>query len=392
MSELYDQAKDEFPFSQAVRRDVHMHPEMGFQEFRTAGIVAKELSRLGLEVHTGVAQTGVVALLEGDRPGPVILARFDMDALPIQEETGAVYASQTAGIMHACGHDGHVAAGLTVARLLAGRRESLRGSVKFVFQPAEEGMGGAETMVKEGVLRDPPVDATLSMHLWNERPVGWTGITAGPLMAGADKFDIKIIGKGGHGALPQLTIDPVAAGAHVITALQTIVSRNLSPLQSAVITVARLRAGDAFNVIPQIAELTGTIRTFEPEVRSLVIRRMQEVAQGVAAALGCQAELTVVRLTPAVLNDERAASAVLAAAQKTLPDGQIEANCRTMVSEDMSYMMEEVPGCYFLVGSANANKDLVYGHHHPKFDIDETALPRASALMAASIIEMLSIA
>nr|HMN58730.1 amidohydrolase [Anaerolinea sp.] len=257
MNDLYQEALSEFAYSQAVRRDLHIHPEMGFQEFRTAGIVAKELGRLGLEVHTGVAKTGVVGMLEGDLPGPVILARFDMDALPIHEDTGAEYASQTAGIMHACGHDGHVAAGLTVARMLAARRSALRGSVKFVFQPAEEGLGGAEEMIRSGVLRDPPVDVTLSMHLWNDRPVGWLGITSGPLMAGADIFQIEITGKGGHGALPHQTIDPVAAGAVMVTALQTIVSRNLSPLESAVITVARLRAGEAFNVIPQTAELAG---------------------------------------------------------------------------------------------------------------------------------------
>jgi len=328
-------------------------------------------------------------MLEGDAPGPVLLVRFDMDALPILEETGAEYASQTPGIMHACGHDGHVAAGLTVARLLSRRRHLMRGSVKFVFQPAEEGLGGAEEMIREGVLSDPPVAATLSMHLWNDRPIGWTGITPGPLMAGADIFTITITGKGGHGALPQLTIDPVAAGAVMISALQTIVSRNLSPLQSAVVSVTRLRAGEAFNVIPQTAELTGTIRSFEPAVRELVIKRMGEVVQGVAAAMGCQAQLDVHRLTPPVINDDRAARAVLSAAKKTLPDGQIEPNCRTMVSEDMAFMMEEVPGCYFLVGSANLEKELVYGHHHPKFDVDEAALPRASALMAASIIELL---
>lgn len=390
MSDLYQEALSEFAFSQAVRRDLHIHPEMGFQEFRTAGIVAKELGRLGLEVHTGLAKTGVVGLLEGDQPGPVILARFDMDALPIQEETGAEYASQTAGIMHACGHDGHVAAGLTVARLLAARRASMRGSVKFVFQPAEEGLGGAEEMIQAGVLRDPPVDVTLSMHLWNDRPVGWVGITPGPLMAGADIFQIRITGKGGHGALPHQTIDPVAAGAVMITALQTIVSRNLSPLQSAVISVARLRAGEAFNVIPQTADLSGTIRTFEPPVRELVIRRMHEVVQGVATAMGCQAELSVQRLTPPVINEATTARAVLSAAGKTFTDGHIEPDCRTMVSEDMAFMMDEVPGCYFLVGSSNPEKGLVYGHHHPKFDIDEAALPRASALMAASILELLA--
>jgi amidohydrolase len=389
MTTLYDEAQQEFPFIQATRRDLHLHPELGFQEFRTAGIVAKELANLGLEVHTGVAETGVVALLEGDQPGPVILARFDMDALPIREETGADYASQSPGVMHACGHDGHVASGLAVARLLARRRTQLRGSVKFVFQPAEEGLGGAEKMLTDGVLRDPEVAATFAMHLWNERPVGWLGITPGPLMAGSDVFTIQITGKGGHGALPQVTIDPVAAGAVLITALQTIISRNVSPLQSAVLTVARMRAGEAFNVIPQTAELAGTLRAFEPQVRDLLLQRMEQVVQGVATAMNCRAELAVQRLTPPVINDPQAAQAVLRATQKTLPDAQVEADCRTMISEDMAFLMERVPGCYFLVGSSNPEKGLNYGHHHPRFDFDEAALPRASALMAATLLEYL---
>ncbi len=390
MIDLYKKAADLFPYTQALRRDIHRNPEMGFAEFRTAGVIANELSQLGLEVQTGVAKTGVVAMLDGEHPGPVVLVRFDMDALPIQEATGAEYASHVPNVMHACGHDGHVAIGISVAKLLAEQRADIHGTVKFVFQPAEEGLGGAELMIKEGVLENPRPDLTLSLHVWNEKPVGWYGVTPGPLMAGSDVFRITIEGKGGHGALPQQTIDPVVAGAQIITALQTVVSRNISPLQSAVVSVARLRAGEAFNVIPQNAELTGTLRTFEPVVRELVLQRMNEIVSGIGKAMRCSAELEIIELTPPVINDATVTEAVIRALHKTIPNAFVEPNCKTMVSEDMSFMMQRVPGCYFLVGSANEKKQLHYSHHHPKFDFDENALVGASSLMAASVLEILS--
>ncbi len=273
MNDIFDQANELFEYTRELRRDLHQHPELGYHEVRTAGIVARELGQLGLEVTTGVAETGVVALLEGSQPGPVALLRFDMDALPIQEETGAEFSSLNPGVMHACGHDGHVAIGLTVARILHERREQIKGAVKLVFQPAEEGLGGAERMMEAGVLNLPQVDYTLALHVWNERPVGWVGVTTGPLMAGADIFDVRIDGKGGHGALPQELVDPVVAAAQIISGLQTIVSRNISPLDTAVVSVCRLRAGEAFNVIPQFVEFGGTLRTFEPAVREKVVER-----------------------------------------------------------------------------------------------------------------------
>lgn len=253
MTDLLDEALDLQEFTRGLRRDLHRNPELGYREVRTAGIVARELRELGMEVSTGIAETGVIGLLEGSRPGPVVLLRFDMDALPVQEETGVEYASQAAGVMHACGHDGHVAVGLTVARMLNRHKTDFAGTVKVVFQPAEEGLGGAERMIAEGALDGPRAQHSLALHFWNEKPLGWLGIPAGPLMAGADLFTIRLTGKGGHGAAPHRTIDPVAAAAQVISALQTIVSRNLSPLEAAVVTVARLRAGEAYNVIPQTA-------------------------------------------------------------------------------------------------------------------------------------------
>ncbi|NMB88448.1 MAG: amidohydrolase [Chloroflexi bacterium] len=367
-----------------VRRDLHRHPELGFQEYRTAGIIAAELAKLNIETMSGIAQTGVVGLIEGARPGPVVLLRFDMDALPIQEENQVEYVSTRPGVMHACGHDGHVAIGLTVARLLAGARPDLAGTIKLVFQPAEEGLGGAERMLAEGVLENPRPDYALALHLWNDREVGWAGIVPGALMAGADKFQVRISGRGGHGGLPEQSIDPVVAAAQLVSGIQTIVSRNLSPLEAGVISVTQLTAGDTFNVIPAWAEIKGTIRTFDPPVRQRILERLQALVEHVPAAFGCTSALEVRQVTPAVVNDARVTAVVEQAARDSGAGFQIESDYHTTVSEDMAYLLERVPGCYFFVGSANAQAGLNFGHHHPRFDFDERALPLAAGLMASA--------
>ncbi len=390
MTDFYPEAQKLFAYTQAMRRDFHAHPELGHQEVRTAGIVARELQALGLEVTTGVGKTGVVAMIEGAKPGPALLLRADMDALPILEQTGAEYASQTPGVMHACGHDAHTAILLTVAKLLNAIRAELPGSVKLVFQPAEEGMGGAEGMIADGVLDNPKVDATLGLHVWNEQPVGWLGLAAGPIMAGTEIFKVRIVGKGGHGAIPNLAVDPILAGAQVVSALQSIVSRNTPPLKGAVVSVTTFHGGEAFNVIPPQVELTGTIRTFDLDVREMVLRRFDEIAHGVAGGLGCVAEIEHTRMTPALINDAQATRVAQEVAKRILPDSHIDSvGPFTMGGEDFAYMMEKVPGLFMFVGSANPEKGLNYGHHHPKFDIDESSLPRAAALMAATAVELL---
>jgi amidohydrolase len=356
---------------------------------RTGGIVANELRELGMEVTTGVGKTGVVAILEGDEPGPVAMLRFDMDALPIQEATGAKYASQNPGVMHACGHDAHTAIGLSVARMLQMHREEIKGSIKFVFQPAEEGLGGAEAMIKDGVLRNPAPDFCLGLHVWNDQQVGWLGATPGPTMAAAEIFEIHLEGKGGHGALPHLTVDPVVAAAQMITAFQSIVSRNVAPLQTAVISVGSINSGDAFNVIPQTAHLKGTIRTFDPQVRNLVIGRFYKIASGIAEAMQCKLEIEVKSITPALVNNPKITGQVQEVMHELLPDHQIDRQIQTMGSEDMAFFQQEIPGCYFFVGSANSADGLDFPHHHPQFDIDEAALPRAVALMTAATIKIL---
>lgn len=389
MPDFYQEALEQFSYSQGIRRDLHLHPELGFQEVRTAGVVARELGQLGLEVTTGVGQTGVVALLEGAQPGPVILLRFDMDALPIVEDTGLEFASQNHGVMHACGHDSHTAIGLTVARLLNAHRTELNGTVKFMFQPAEEGLGGADSMIRDGVLENPAPQKCLALHVWNEQPVGWVGVSAGPVMAGAGSFKIRVNGKGGHGAQPQVTHDPVLAGAQIVTALQSIVSRNVSPLKPAVLSVTQFHAGDAFNVIPQYAELAGTIRAFEQYILDLLVARMESIVTGVAESLGCQAELSWFPVTPPVVNDAQVTASVQAVARSALPGVELATHYQTMGSEDMALVLDRIPGCYFFLGSVEQGKT-AYGHHHPKFDIDEKVMPYAAGLMAAAVYDLLS--
>jgi amidohydrolase len=385
--DFYAAAKDLEAEMIARRRDFHQHPELGFQEYRTAEIVATELNQLGLEVQTGIGLTGVVGLLEGDRPGPTILMRFDMDALPIQETNTTDYISRSAGVMHACGHDGHTSIGLAVAKMFVPLRKELIGTLKFVFQPAEEGLGGAAAMVKDGVMHDPSPERSLSLHIWNDKPLGWVGATNGACMSASERFTITLQGKGGHGASPFLTKDPVAAAAQIITALNTIVARNVNALDSAVVSVTAVKAGEAFNVIPDVAELRGTIRTFRPEVREVVLRRVQEITEGIAKAMDCPATIEFKSITPAVVNEFEMAGSVRAVAARLPGVTNVVDDERTMGSEDMALMMNTVPGCYFFVGSANPEKELDFPHHHPRFDFDERVLVQGAALMASAAAE-----
>jgi amidohydrolase len=395
MDPILKEASELFDYTRTLRRDFHQHPELGYQEVRTAEIVARELGKLGLEVSTGIAETGVVALLEGgvdgpDGAAPVVLLRFDMDALPIIETTAAEYASQNPGVMHACGHDGHTAVGLTVARLLHAHRDEWSGVAKLVFQPAEEGLDGAKRMVAEGVLDDPVPDISLAAHVWNSQPVGWIGVTDGPAMAAAETFAVRISGKGGHGALPHLAVDPVLAAAQIVNGLQAVVARNVPPLDSAVVSVTTIHGGEAFNVIPSEVEMGGTIRTFSAQVRDMVLERFQHVLENTAAAFDCQVDIDLQSVTPAVINDPGVSARVREVVRRTLPDGDLVSQERTMGSEDMAYMMDDVPGCFLFIGSANPEQGLDAPHHHPDFDIDERSLLYASALLANAALEFLN--
>ncbi|MBN1681436.1 MAG: amidohydrolase [Anaerolineae bacterium] len=370
----------------ARRRDLHRHPELGFEEVRTAGIVAQELTRLGLEVQTGIGKTGVVGLLEGTSDGPTILVRADMDALPVQEENDVDYVSQTPGKMHACGHDGHTSIALAVAELLSERRDQIAGRVKFVFQPAEEIGQGADAMIKDGVLTDPVPDIALGLHVWNENPVGTVALVDGPMMAAANDFLIRVHGEGGHGGLPHETRDPILAASQIVTALQSIVSRNVRPTDVAVLSVTSFQAGDSFNVIPPTVTMRGTTRAFDITVRGMLTQRMHEVAEGIAAALGCTVEIEVRDLTLPVVNSADVNAQLRRVFAAVAPDLTILSDYQTMAAEDMSYFLDAVPGTFFFVGSADPDRGLDYPHHHPRFNWDdETVIPLAVELMTAAV-------
>jgi amidohydrolase len=366
----------------AWRRDLHRHPELSFRETRTATLVARTLGELGYEVRTGVGHTGVVALLQGGRPGPSVLLRADMDALPIQELSEAPYASQTPGVMHACGHDGHVAVGLGAATLLARHAAELPGRVIFLFQPAEEGDGGARAMIAEGALADPTPDAAFALHLWNQIPLGRVCAQAGPMMAASDVLRITVRGRGGHGALPHETVDAIAVTAQVLSALQTIVSRNVDPQETAVLTIGTVHGGTAFNVIAETVELQGTVRTFSPAVRETVLARLRVLLDGVTAGMGARYDLTVQGVAPTVVNDPGASEIARAAAVQVVGNTAVAWCPPLMISEDFSEYQKHVPGCFMLLGAGNPELAFNAPHHNPRFDFDERALPIGAALLA----------
>jgi len=357
------------------RRQLHQHPELGFQEHHTAEFIARKLQAWGIEHQTGIAKTGIVATIDGKGSGPVLAIRADMDALPIQEENEVSYRSRRDGIMHACGHDGHTAIALGTACYLSQHRQDFQGTVKIIFQPAEEGPGGAKPMIEAGVLKNPDVEAIIGLHLWNTLPLGTLGVRSGALMAAVECFRCQIIGRGGHGAMPHQTIDSVLVSSQIVNALQAIVARNINPLDSAVVTVGELHAGTALNVIADTARMSGTVRYFNPELENAIGQRVEQIIAGVCQSYGATYDLEYWQLYPATVNDVAMAELVRSVASTVVetPLG-IVPECQTMGGEDMSFFLQEVPGCYFFVGSANAEKGLDYPHHHPRFDFDETAL------------------
>jgi len=389
MTDFLREAQDLLPQMVSWRRDFHRHPELGFQEVRTASIVAQHLHDLGLEVTQGIGRTGVVAVLEGNRPGPTVMLRFDMDALPIREANQTDYISQTPGVMHACGHDGHTAIGLGVSTLLARHRAELAGRVKFVFQPAEEGLGGALAMINDGALESPRPDIAFGLHLWNTLPVGRAIVQAGHLMAASDKFILRVRGRGGHGALPHETIDAVVVGAQLVIALQTIVSRNVDPTQTAVLTIGRFQAGQVYNVIAETAELVGGFRSFNAAVRQTMIERVEAITKGIAGTFGATGEVEWLPIAPPVVNDEKATAHIAAVAKDILGAENVSGSGPLMVSEDMAEFLSRVPGCFFFIGSMNEERGLKYPHHNPRFDFDESAMPLGLAIMCEATARIL---
>ncbi|HEX6038817.1 amidohydrolase, partial [Longimicrobium sp.] len=356
----------------ATRRDLHRHPEIGFQEFRTAGIVAERLRAAGYEVRTGIAETGVVGTLHGGAgDGRTLLLRADMDALPVDEETTHDFRSTVAGTMHACGHDAHVAVGLAVAERLARTRGEWAGTVKYMFQPAEEGLGGALGMIDAGVLDG--VDAALGLHVWLGLESGVVGVVPGPQMAGALEFSVTIKGRGGHGAMPHETVDALHTAAQVIVALQSIVSRTVPPLEPAVVTVASMHAGSAHNVIAETASLLGTMRAFDPALLAELPKRAERVIAGVCAAMGAEYEFHHRMEAVPTVNDPALAELVRREAVAIVGADRVrtDPDVRTMAAEDFGDVLAKVPGCYFFVGGRNEERGMTHPHHSPRFDLCE---------------------
>jgi amidohydrolase len=370
----------------ATRRDLHEHPELGFQETRTSTLVADRLKGLGYQVKTGVGRTGVVALKAGRGGGRCVMLRADMDALPVDEANDVPYKSRHPGQMHACGHDGHVAIGLEVARRLA--RLSLPGGVKFAFQPAEEISSGAEAMIRDGLLEAPPVEAAFGIHLWNDLPAGTIGLMPGPVMASVDEFEITILGRGGHAAAPHQTIDPVLIAAHVVTGLQSLIARRRNPFEEGVVSITQMSAGHAFNVIPGRADLRGTVRTFGGKFWEEAQRLVEETTRGIAGAFGASAEVRYRRLSGPLVNDETMTALMKDVGEEIVGRERVIDGVRTMGGEDMSYFLRRVPGCFAFVGSAPPGKT-ASPHHSPTFDIDEDALPIAAELLTRTLVRYL---
>jgi amidohydrolase len=373
----------------ADRREIHRHPELKFQEHRTAGLVAERLEHLGLEVKTGVGETGVVGLLRGARPGKTVLLRADMDALPIYEQSDTDYRSQNPGVMHACGHDGHTAMLLAVARLFADARAELAGCVKFMFQPGEEGGAGALRMIEQGVLDNPTVDAAFALHVDALHYVGEVALSAGPTMAAVDDFIVTVRGKGGHAARPHLAVDPVVVAAHIVTALQTIVSREVDPTDQAVVTVGALTSGTAFNVIPDTATIRGTIRTYNPELRAEIGRRIAELAIAIAAGMRATAEMEYLPGYPPLVNHASGIELVRDVASDLLGPDTVVPKEQVMGAEDFSYVLQRVPGAMFHLGVRDRSWLEPRPIHSSSFDMNEDALPIGVATMAATALRFL---
>lgn len=378
--EQADGIKDEII---SIRRRLHSNPELGFEEIETTRYIADYLRGFGLEVSTGVGRTGIVAVLKGGVPGNVVALRADIDALPIQEENESEYTSKTEGKMHACGHDGHTAILLGAVRLLSENRRILKGTVKFIFQPAEEYSSGARAMLAEGVLDDPRVDLALALHILPDVKSGYIEVKSGAIMSSMDDFEINITGKGGHGSNPQNTIDPVITGAQLVTSLQTIVSRKISPIQPAVVSVCQFISGTKSNIIPSAAYLSGTIRCQDESVRRFIHEQMDIITKGICSAAGAEYQLKINELVPVTMNDTNVYHDFVNCTSEILGSDKIILMDKTRTySEDFSLFGEMVPSIMFFLGTYNEQKDCVYPPHNPKFKIDEDILPLGSAIFA----------
>jgi len=366
------------------RRDFHRHPEVAFREQRTSAIIREFLQKIGIPV-TPCAGTGLKAILEGLPGGRTVALRADMDALPLKEEGDKEYISENPQAAHACAHDGHMAIIMGAAKVLAQRKKEFKGRVVFLFQPAEElPPGGAKTMVEEGALDG--VDAVFGLHLWQPLPTGFIGLVKGPMMAQADNFSIVVRGKGGHGSAPHLTVDPILVASHIVVNAQSVVSRSIDPLKPAVVSFGIVKGGTAYNIIPGEVTLNGTVRSFESSIQSLAEKRLKEIAEETCRAFGATAEFSYEKGYPALVNHGAMVDFVVDVARKTLGEECVKSIDPIMGGEDFAYFLQKVPGAFLFFGMGD---ETIFPHHHPGFDIDEAALPKATLLMTSIVLHYL---
>lgn len=374
------------------RRNIHQNPELKYEEVQTSGYVAKHLDRLNFHYENKIAETGIAVLVDSGKPGKTLLVRADMDALPILEENNVPYKSCNHGKMHACGHDGHTAILMGLAEEIKRDMESIipRGRVLLVFQPAEEGGSGADRMIEEGILEKYNVDACIGLHVWNHIDIGKVGVVDGTMMASVDEFKITVQGVSGHGAMPQHTVDPILVASHIVTSLQSIVSRNIDPFDPCVVTVGSFHAGNAFNVIPEKAELVGTVRCFSKETYEKIPQIFENLVKQIAQGFQASAEIEYKRIDKPTINDPGMANLVRGSVRTVLgKDCLTDQDTKTMGGEDFSAFLMRVPGCYFFVGSKNDKKGFVYPHHSSFFDFDEDALKIGLAVMKQAVHDYL---
>lgn len=390
MNSISDRARGLLPQMIEIRRELHSFPEVSWKEYKTTRLIVKLLTEAGIEIVPWGGETGAVGVLRGARPGPVVALRGDIDALPIQEENEVQYCSQNPGVMHACGHDVHTTCLLGAALILAERRDSLSGTVKFIFQPAEEINAGAKAMVESGVLRNPDIDVIFGLHNNPDLPVGRIGLKEGPLMAAVDTTFLTIKGQGGHGAIPHKSRDPIMAAAAVIQGLQTVVSRQVDPLDPAVISFGTIHGGHANNVIPDRVELTGTVRTFSSDLRARMPERMRSVIVNIAAAMNTEAEFVYRNDLPAVVNPQKLAEWCRVPLHNIVGPAGLVSPTPTMGGEDFAIYQEKVPGVFLWLGVGNASRGIVHQWHNPRFQADEESLVYGAGALAQLAFDYLA--
>lgn len=384
---IHHLAAEQHEYVIALRRHFRMHPELGGEEYETQKKIIAELKAMGLKPRSA-AGTGVIVEVQGALPGKTVAIRADIDALPVQDEVDQPYRSLNDGLCHACGHDGHTAMLLGLVKIFTALSQQLSGKVRFLFQPSEEKFpGGAEAMIADGAMEG--VAAVIGAHLWQPIPVGTIGITYGPMMASPDEFSITIQGKGGHGSMPHQTIDPISVGAQIVLALKAITGNDIKTNELAVLSLGSFKAGNVFNIIPDTAMLQGTVRSFSQEVREKVFARMEQICSGICAAHGATFTLDAVYGYPPVINDPLVSAAVAEAGKEVLSEKGVIELQPAMVGEDFSFYQQQAPGSFIFVGIGNADKGVVYPHHHPKFDMDEEGLKIGMEVMARTAVKLL---